>query len=516
MAIAFGEHILDVERRELWRAGAPVALEPQVFDLLVYLVRHRDRVARKDDLWQAVWGGRIVSDAALTTRINAVRRALGDDGKAQHLIRTLPRHGYRFVAEATELPGTGTPAPTEMSGEPAARPPSAAAARNPTIAMLPLAAVDGSDSQGVAAGISEQLVIALSRIRWLGIVCLDTGFSRPGSSLDVGRLSCELGARYLLQGAVHQNCRRLRITARLAEIVSGLCLWADCFDGGLDDGFPLQDEIAARIAGAIEPAVQTAEVRRSLASTNPDPTPFDLHLQAQPIFSDGRHAAFRSLALLDRALALDPDFSPALADAALCRQILDINSWTADRQTNRCEALDLARRALHATEGPQPLATAAHVLAYFGENIDAALALIDHAVALNPSLARGWFASGMIRLYAGQPDEASEHFERSLQLNPHDRIGRRNVAGLGIAHFFNRRFEEAIPRLRTALEEFPRWATPYGALASCYWQTGLLGDARATVARLKAADPALAPSVSQFRNPKHRDLLTPGLGLAGA
>jgi adenylate cyclase len=223
----------------------------------------------------------------------------------------------------------------------------------------------------------------------------------------------------------------------------------------------------------------------------------------------------QSLALLEQAVALDPRYGPALADAANCRQILDVNGWAADRQLNRRKAVDFARTALQVSNDPEPVAISAFVLAYFGEDIDAAVALVDNALRLNPSFAKGWYMSGMTRLYAGRPEEAIECFQSSLRLNPRDRVGRRNIAGIGIAHFFNRRFDEAVPILRPVLQEFPRWATPYCVLASCHAHLGFLRESEAIARRLKAADPCLVPNAVQFRDAGHRALLTPGLKLAG-
>jgi len=261
--------------------------------------------------------------------------------------------------------------------------------------------------------------------------------------------------------------------------------------------------------------VQVAEARRLDAFPGHDATPHDLHLRAQPIFSSGKESVLRSFRLLERAIALDPSYAPALADAAYCLQVLDINGWAEDRQVNRQKAVDFTRRVLQASGEPEPAATVAHVLAYFGEDIDVALALADQAMTLNPNIAKGWFSSGMAQLYAGRPEQAVESFERSVRLNPRDRVGWRNIAGIGIAHFFGRRFDEAAPRLRLMVQEFPRWATPYCVLVSCYAHLGLDREAEAMAQRLRATDPTLVPNAAQFRNPKHRELLAPGLRLTG-
>jgi adenylate cyclase len=219
--------------------------------------------------------------------------------------------------------------------------------------------------------------------------------------------------------------------------------------------------------------------------------------------------------LLEQAIELDSNYESALADAANCRQILDVNGWTADRELNRRKGVNLARMALQVASDPDPVAIAAFVLAYFGEDIDATVALMDNALRLNPSFAKGWYMSGMARLYAGQPEQAIECFETSIKLNPRDRVGRRNFAGIGIAYLFNCRFDEAVPILRPVIQEFPRWATPYSVLASCHAHLGFLRESEVVASRLRAMDASPVPNAAQFRDARHRELLSPGLRLTG-
>jgi adenylate cyclase len=209
MAYTFGEHVLHVERRELWRGGELVELEPQVFDLLVYLVRHRDRVVGKDDLLQAVWGGRIVSDSALTTRINAARRALGDNGETQRLIRTLPRKGIRFVADVKEAPD-GVRSTLAAARAAAALGTRLLPSDKPSIAVLPFSGIGGGAKQeAFADGMVEEIITALSRIRWLVVIARSSSFSYKGQMVDARRVGRELGVRYILDGSVRKSGGRV-------------------------------------------------------------------------------------------------------------------------------------------------------------------------------------------------------------------------------------------------------------------------------------------------------------------
>ena len=239
---------------------------------------------------------------------------------------------------------------------------------------------------------------------------------------QVGR---ELGVRYVLEGSVRKAGNRVRITGQLIDALTGTHLWADRFDGSLEDVFELQDKVAISVAGVIEPALQAAEMRRSAARPTTDLTAYDLYLRALAVFFPvTKERIFEALGLLEQAIAIDPHYGPALSWAAICHLRLVIDGWAEEPETNRRKAIDLARQALQVGENdPGILANAAFVLAYFGEDIGAMIGLVDRALALNPSFARGWFVSGILRIWAGQHDLAIEHLETSLRLSPRERIG---------------------------------------------------------------------------------------------
>ena len=249
--------MLDTERRELRRGAELVALEPQVFDLLVYLLRNRGRVVSKDDLIDGVWAGRIVSDSALTTRLNAARKGVNDSGAAQRVIRTFARKGVRFVAEVTEH---GT-----LEAVPTAPEPSSALPDKPSIAVLPFANLSGdSEQEYFVDGVVEEIITALSRIRWLLVIARNSRFTYSRPVVDVKEVGRRLGVRYVLVGSVRKIRARVRIAARLIDAANGAHLWADRFDGSLENVFELQDKVAASVAGIIEPALQAAEAARSI------------------------------------------------------------------------------------------------------------------------------------------------------------------------------------------------------------------------------------------------------------
>jgi adenylate cyclase len=324
----------------------------------------------------------------------------------------------------------------------------------------------------------------------------------------------ELVVRYVLEGSVRKAGGRVRITAQLIDALSGTHLWADRFDGSLEDVFDLQDEVAISVAGVIEPALQAAETARSAGRPTADLTAYDLYLRAYAIFMSSARQIPDALRLTEQAIARDPHYGPALAWAALCCQRLLLDDRSEDPAVDRLKGADFARRALEvAGDDPGILANAALVLAYFGEDIGAMTALVDRALVLNPSFARGWLISGTLRLFAGQPDIAIEHVDAALRLSPRARIGT-PLTTIGAAHFVSRRFTEAVPRLLLAIQEDPGLPNSYRFLAACYAHMDRLGDARGIVARLRAITSDVVPDTSPLRNAEHRELFLSGLRLA--
>jgi pentatricopeptide repeat protein len=386
----------------------------------------------------------------------------------------------------------------------------------PSIAVLPFANMSGDPEQEYFAdGMVEEIITALSRIRWLFVIARNSTFTYKGQAVDVKQVGRELGVRYVLEGSVRKSGQRVRITAQLIDALTGTHLWADRFDGTLEDIFELQDKVALSVAGVIEPTVQAAEIRRSGDRPTTDLTAYDLYLRALPhVFSQERDGYALALDLLGRAIERDPHYGSALAHAAYCHVGLYDNGWTDDSETNRRTSIDLARRSLRSgPDDPDVLAIAAFVLGRSCDDIDAAIGLIERCLALNPSYARGWHWSGVLRNFAGHPDLALEHFEMSLRLSPRDRLGF-HLTPIGAALFFMRRFDQAAAKLLASLDQIPTFAVTYRFLASCYVHMGRLDEAREIVNRMRAITPVVIPSVIPYRNSEHRELFLSGLRLA--
>ena len=329
---------------------------------------------------------------------------------------------------------------------------------------------------------------------------------------QVGR---ELGVRYVLEGSVRKAAGRVRITAQLIDALSGAHLWADRFDGSLEEVFELQDRVAISVAGVIEPTLQAAEILRSTERPTSDLTAHDLYLRGiSRFFPVTQQRIGEALDLLEQAIGRDFQFAPALAWAAICHVRLYLDGWTERPELALRKGADFARQALEAAANdPDVIANAVFALAYSGENISAMIALIDDALALNPSLARGWYVSSHVRLLAGELEIAIEHAEASVRLSPRIRRGS-HYHPIGMALFFMRRFEEAISKLLVAAQEHPGAPVPLRFLAAAYAHAGRLGEAREAIERLRDITPLVIHGAAYLRNSEHRELLLSGLHLA--
>jgi len=386
----------------------------------------------------------------------------------------------------------------------------------PSIAVLPFANLSGDPEQEYFAdGMAEEIITALSRIRWLFVIARNSSFTYKGQAVDVKQVGRELGVLYVLEGSVRKGGNRVRITAQLIEAKSGAHLWADRFDGSLEDVFDLQDKVAVSVAGIIEPALQRAEMRRSAERPTTDLSAYDLYLRALAIhFPASKESVSKALSLLEQAITIDPHYGRALSWAAVCLRTLTINRWIDAPDAGRRKAVEFTRKALQVTDNdPGVLGNAAIVLAEFGEDIGVPMALVDRALALNPSDARCWYASGVVRLWAGQPDVAISHVETSLRLSPRERTGT-SQSRLGEARFFQRRFDEAASTLLLSIQENPGAPVAYRFLAACYAHMGRLDEARSIIGQLRSITAVVVPSALPYRNPENRELLLSGLRLA--
>jgi TolB-like protein len=317
MTFTFGDCEIDVDRRELRRAKLSVHVEPQVFDLLVYLVVNRDRVVSKDDLIASVWGGRIVSDSTLTTRINAARTAVGDSGEEQKLIRTIARKGLRFVGAVRRLSdddekadATGSP-PGETHEQPR---PALPLPDRPAIAVLPFINMSGDlEQEYFSDGISEDIITARSKLRWFFVIARNSSFIYKGKAVHMKQVANELGVGYVVEGSVRKSGDRVRITAQLNDVATGSHIWAERYDRSLADVFTVQDEITEAIVAAIEPRLYAAENFRAQRKPPGSMDAWDLVMRAlSHYWRVTRQDNVVAQALLEKAISFDPNYGQAL------------------------------------------------------------------------------------------------------------------------------------------------------------------------------------------------------------
>ena len=383
MRYLFEEYAIDTDRRELHRGADVVSVAPQVFDLLDYLIRNRERVVSKDDLINAIWNGRIVSDAALTTRLNAARSALGDSGEEQRLIKTLPRKGFRFVGPVREAQGAAGAVVTDNAVEPSK--PALTLPDKPSIAVLPFHNLSGDPEQEYFAdGMVDDIITALSHFKALFVIARNSSFTYKGRAVDVKQVGRELGVRYVLEGSVRKAANRVRITGQLVDTATGAHLWAERFDGGLGDIFDLQDQVTESVVGAIAPAVEKAEIERAKRKPTESLDAYALYLRGLAKFYQlaSRQANGEALRLFNRAIELDPDFAAAYARAANCHVFAKTNGWISNTASEIAEVTRLAQRAVELDKDDAiALAASGWALAYVVHDLEAGAALIDRACA---------------------------------------------------------------------------------------------------------------------------------------
>jgi TolB-like protein len=477
----FENYAFDTDRRELYRGTDVVSLTPQVFDLLDYLIRNRERVVSKDDLINTIWNGRSVSDVALTTRMDAARSAITDSGKEQRLIKTLPRKGFRFVGHVLEISKPDDAA--VMNG--VVQPPSSVLglSNKPSIAVLPFHNMSGDPEQEYFAdGLVDDIITALSRFRALFVIARNSSFTYKGKPVDIKQVGHELGVRYVLEGSVRKAGTRLRITSQLIDVATGAHLWADRFDGVLEDIFDLQDKVAQQVVGAIAPEVDRAETerasRRSVGNIDAVTAYYrGLHHTEFPTSPENNDAALRDFY---EAMALDRSFAPAYGGAASCLAWRRANKWPGDIAKDNAELLRLAERVKElGTDDALTLSVLGFNLFWILLEFDRGSAMVEQAIQSNPNCARAYNFRGLLRAWQGVSDPAIADFEQALRLSPRDPFNYNAMLGLAVAHHNAGRHREAAEWTDKSLREFPPFffvGTTQAIL--CYVGAGRLEDAR--------------------------------------
>jgi len=377
----------------------------------------------------------------------------------------------------------------------------------PSIAVLPFANLSGDPEQEYFAdGMVEEIITALSRIRWLFVIARNSSFAYKGKSPDLRQVGRELGVRYVVEGSVRKAGGRVRITAQLIDARSGAHLWADRFEGALDDVFDLQDKVAISIAGVIEPTLRQAEIERARRKRPENLDAYDLYLRALPLaYTSMPEEADRALGFLERAIELEPDFAVGQAMIAWSHEQRYLRGGLVEEE--KAKALRHARLALAAgTDDATALAIAGLVIGFL-DPTDYATALdaFGRSLAMSPSSALALGFSAVTRAWRGESAIAIQQAEQALRLSPFDPLSNIRHMAIAIAHFVAGRFEEAAAAAHRATQGQPRFSPPYWMRAAALANLDRIDEAKIMAQRLLEVQPQFtigSVTSAPFANPE--------------
>jgi TolB-like protein len=508
MQFLFSDQMLDTDRRELCRGSHRVAIEPQVFDVLVYLMENRDHVVSKDDLIAAVWDGRIVSESTLTSRINAARKAIGDSGRDQKLIRTIARKGFRFVGTLRSQPAESpddTDHPANEISEPSR--PMLSPLDRPAIAVLPFTNMSGEPEQEYFSdGISEDIINALSKLRWFYVIARNSSFIYKGKAVLIKQVGDELGVGYVVEGSVRKEGDRVRITAQLNNVSTGAHIWSEHYDRSLADVFAVQDEIAQAIVAAIEPQLYAAEDFRARRKTPESMDAWDLVMRAlSHYWRVTRQDNMVAQALLEKAISIDPNYGQALGLLAASHMFSAHMGWA-----DMADAIPIGERAALAAiraDSEDPWAHYALAIVYlFTRRFDDSLAEFELALRLNPSFSPARAYYGVALAYCGQWEDGDSAARQALRLSPRDPFAAVYCGVAAYAQFVGGNYDEAIRMSREALRQRGDFVGAHRVLTVSAAMAGMNEVAEAALQELRRAQPNISLSWIANQMPFKRDV----------
>ena len=514
---AFADYTLDIARGTLRQSGRDVELRPKAFNLLAHFAQNPGRVIPKAELLDTVWPDVVVTDGSLNQCVGEIRKALG--ANARELLRTIPRRGFVFgdasIVDAT--PGSVQETQTIRNAAPMSD-----RSGPPSVAVLPFANLSGDvEQEYFADGIVDEITSALGHFRRIFVVARNSAFTYKGRAVDVRDVGRELGVRYVVEGSVRRAGNRLRINAVLVEADTGLQLWSERLDGVVDDIFRFQDTVTHSVIGAIAPRLLTAEVERARRLPPESMDVYDLYLRALPaVRGMTREGSDHALALVERALEIDPGYAVIAALGAWAHTLRIAQGWEVDHPGQRERGLALALRALsRGQDDAEALSMAGYAIGYLGERLHEGLQAIERAIDLNPNDAFAFSNRGWLNAYLGRSDVSIASFHEAMRLSPRDPTVFRTQAGLAFAYLVHEDVENAATAARRAVDDNPNFAPAYRALAAALALAGRRAEARTAIARLAVLDPELTVESflprSMLRHSGKHHLILDGLRLAG-
>ncbi|HEV2548463.1 MAG TPA: adenylate/guanylate cyclase domain-containing protein [Stellaceae bacterium] len=377
----------------------------------------------------------------------------------------------------------------------------------PSIAVLPFQNMSGDPEQEYFAdGMVEDIITALSRFRQLFVIARNSTFSYKARAMDVKQVGREFGVRYVLEGSVRKAGNRVRITGQLIDTETGTHLWADRFEGALEDVFDLQDQVTARVVGAIAPKLEQAEIERAKRKPTESLDAYDYYLRGlASLYRWTKEGVAEALRMSYKAIEIDPDFASAYGVAAWCYFLRTLSGWMLDRRQEVAETTRLAAKAIElGNDDAVVLSFSGGALGYVGGDLETGIALIDQALVLNPNLATAWSASAMLRAFNGDLDVAIDHSARAVRLSPLDPLAFLTYSVAGLAHLLAGHYDEAWPVAEKACRERPNFLSAIRVAAASNAMAGRPDEAGRFIARALQLDPELRISNLKDRIPAWR------------
>src|SRR5215813_13187827 len=501
--IAFGSFVLDVDRGTLVREGRPIALSSRGLQLLLTLLRAPGQVLSKADLMRAAWSDAAVEESNLSVQIAALRKQLGPSPDGGDWIATIPRVGYRFVGGVAAQPGTDGGNAPRTEGEP-----------RPSIAVLPFINLGGDREQEyLADGITEDIITALTRFRWFFVIARNSSFAYKDKSLDVKQVARELGVRYLLEGSLRKSGERVRISAQLVDATSGSHIWAERYDLELTEVFAIQDEIAERVAGAIEPELLETEGAQATARHTDNITAWDLVRRGTWHFHQvTRENHLKARELFRQASKLDPELPEAHLWLGRVSAGVVAYGWSDNPAADLQEGMEAALKAVQLDERNPYAHYALAIVSVYADRFEQSISATRRAIEISPSFALGHVVLGMALLFDGRASEAIAPLEYGLRLSPYDPQNFVWFNMLALARLFSGRAEAGLEAAARALQVRPNWWTSLEVLVCCYAALGKWDEARRCaqqMASVRQSGDVLAPL--KAHNPAWTEQMTSAL-----